>query len=472
VGVAAGAPAAGAVAAGRRRIDRRVTARTKATARAARPASWASTTVAPCGRAEVSATGRVRAFGAGWVWPVAGVGSSVGNRLAALPPELKVGLTAGMPGRVPTGSGEVTGGSGSGGSPTGSGGTPTGFGGAPTEDGGAVIETAADALSAFARCAVLPMTVRLTDLTADAVTGTVSWAWNCRWADFASTAPRSHEDVPSSLPQPKLNPGAPPLAGVACSRRMASVTFPPVVQALTVHWAACPRSLLGCAAATSTQRLTCAASGTAWAPLCELAAALVFGVGVVFAVGLVFGVGVVFAVGVLFAVRVRVGVGVGVTDGVLFGALFKTRFEAVGVADGVPLAEALRVLVGVADGDRLAFAVVLAGAGVADSVLVGAFVGVTAGLDFSVRVGTGVAFDEGAAEWVAVPLAVAVGDGLVVAGFDVGAVGVVVGVVLAGVGVGVAVGVGFAGVVAGAVGDGVGVVGVAVGEVGVGDGEV
>jgi hypothetical protein len=171
---------------------------------------------------------------------------------------------------------------------------------------------------------------------------------------------------------------------------------------------------------------------------------------------------------------VRVRVGVGVADEVLFGVLFKTRFEAVGVADGVPLAEALRVLVGVADGDGLAFAVVLAGAGVADSVLVGAFVGVTAGVDLSVRVGAGVAFDEGVAEWVGVPtvpLAVAVGDGLVVAGFDADVVGVAVGVgvVLVGVGVGVGVGVVLAGVGVGLVV--AGVVGVAVGEVGVGDGE-
>jgi hypothetical protein len=173
----------------------------------------------------------------------------------------------------------------------------------------------------------------------------------------------------------------------------------------------------------------------------------------------------VFALAVDFAVRVRVGVGVA-------EALFKTRFEVVGAGDGVPLAEAFRVLVGVADGDRLAFAVVLVG--VADNVLVGVFVGVTVGLDLSVRVGAGVAFDEGVADLVgvpAVPLAVAVGDGLVGAGFDADVVGVAAGVVLVGVGVGV----GLAGVVAGVLGDRVGVVGVGVGvgvgEVGVGDGE-
>jgi hypothetical protein len=52
----------------------------------------------------VFATGRVRAF---WVELGVGDGSSVGNRPAALPPGLRAGLAAGMPGRLPTGSGEV-----------------------------------------------------------------------------------------------------------------------------------------------------------------------------------------------------------------------------------------------------------------------------------------------------------------------------------------------------------------------------
>jgi hypothetical protein len=134
------------------------------------------------------------------------------------------------------------------------------------------------------------MTVRLTDLTADAVTGTVSCARSCRGADFASTAPKSHEDVLSALPQPAPKPGAPPLAGVACSRMVASGTFPPVVQAVTVHRAECPRSLLACERATSRQRLTCVACDTVLAPLW-----------------------------VGFAVRVRVGTGV---------ALFETFTRA------------------------------------------------------------------------------------------------------------------------------------------------
>ena len=185
----------------------------------------------------MSATGRPSAFCTEIGFGVSvgvGVGSSVGNKPAALPPGLRVGLVAGMFGRLPTGSGEVT--------ASGACGLKVDFSGACGLNvdfgvAGAVTATAADALGSLARLAALPIAVRLTDLTVAAVTGTVSWAWSCRWADFASTVPRSHADVPSSLPQPKLNPGAPPTIGVACSRMITSERFPPVVQALTVHWA-------------------------------------------------------------------------------------------------------------------------------------------------------------------------------------------------------------------------------------------
>jgi hypothetical protein len=221
------------------------------------------------------------------------------------------------------------------------------------------------------------------------------------------------------LAQPKLNPGAPPLAGAACSRRTASATFPPVVHALTVHWAACPRSLLACAPAISTQRLTGSTSATVLALLCALAVTGVpVAVGVGFAlVGLAL-VGLAL-VGLALMVRVGVGVAAGVrfvVVGVAVVVLFwvVVLFGFAGVADGVPLAEALRVLVRAADG--LAFAVALAEVGVADSVLVGAFagvlagaftmdfvgtgdfVGVAAGLDVSVRVGAGGGSDGVAAE--------------------------------------------------------------------------
>jgi hypothetical protein len=68
-------------------------------------------------------------------------------------------------------------------------------------------------------------------------------------------APRSHEAVPLLLPQPKVNCGV-ALAGVACSRTIASGTFPPFVQALTTHWSAIPRLLLAWELVTWTQRLT------------------------------------------------------------------------------------------------------------------------------------------------------------------------------------------------------------------------
>ena len=235
------------------------------------------------------------------------------------------------------------------------------------------------------------MAVRLTDLTADALTGTVRCASSCRCVEFASTAPRSHEDVPSSLPQPKLNPGAPPLAGVAFSRMVASGTFPPVAQALTVHWTECPRSLLACERATSTHRLTGAACGTVLAPLSEL---LLVGVGV----GVLVAVDVGAAVGA--GCDVRVPVGTGVADAV--------SFDVVGVADGV-----------------------------------------TAGLETTVRVGASLAPEEVApdeAELAAV-LVVVVDEGLVVVatgadvvGDGVGAVGVGVGVCVVGVADGVGLG--------------------------------
>ena len=95
--------------------------------------------------------------------------------------------------------------------------------------------TAEDAVGACGRLAALPVTVSRTDVTLEAATGTVSCTWSCRCADCASTAPRSHSDVPSPLAQPKPKDGAPLIAGVDWRRRVASGTFPPVVQALTVH---------------------------------------------------------------------------------------------------------------------------------------------------------------------------------------------------------------------------------------------
>jgi hypothetical protein len=218
--------------------------------------------------------------------------------------------------------------------------------------------------------------------------------------------------------------------------------LPPVVHALTVHWTARPRSLLACAPATWTQRLTCGSCGTVLAPLCELVR-----------------VGVGVAVGVGFLVTVRVGV-------------------------GVALSEALGVLVLVADADGLAYDVLLAVVGVSagfvgDSVHV--FVGVcdggAAGLDVSVLVGAGVGSDgvvpelvapdgDGLVDWLVLALALVdlVGDGLVVVLVGVLAVGVGVSAVEVGV---LAVEVGVLAVEVDVVGVAVGVVGVAVGVVGV-----
>jgi hypothetical protein len=213
-------------------MEKRVTARTKARARASSPISEAPRTDAPPGSAVLSATARPFTFldglepGEGW---------SVGNRFPALPPGLSVGLrVVETPGRSPTGSGDVV-----------VNGNEDGIvdvDGLGDDDvvgevvGVTVPEiwTVEDADGSFDRLAVLPITVNLTDFTDDAVAATFDSAWSCRWADCASIAPRSHDAVPSSLPQPKSNVG-PALDGVACRRMVAVGRLPPVAQALTTH---------------------------------------------------------------------------------------------------------------------------------------------------------------------------------------------------------------------------------------------
>lgn len=209
----------------------------------------------------MSATGRAFAFCArfgcadGW---------RDGNRPAALPPGLSVGPADGMAGRVVTESGVVV--------------VTCCCGG--TVAAAAVMVTLADAIGSLGRRAALPMAVSVTDLTADASAGTVTCAWSCRFADLASTAPRSHDAVPSLLPQPKLNRGV-TLVGIAVSLMVASGTFPPVVQALMTHWAGSPRLLLACDRVTATQSLTSAAAGGCFVVACAVALgvgeALVFG---------------------------------------------------------------------------------------------------------------------------------------------------------------------------------------------------
>jgi hypothetical protein len=232
-------------------MEKRVTARTKARARAARPMSEAPRTEAPSGRAVLSETGRPFTF---LVAPEPDDGWSVGNRPPALPPGLSVGLTVEViPGRLPTGSGVVV----VIGSAAGMGDVDVDGLGDVDVDGLTVPEiwTVADDVGSAGRLAALPVTVNLTDFTDDAVVGTVDSAWSCRLAELASIPPRLHDAVPSSLPQPKLNFGA-TLDGVACSRMIASVRSPPVVQAVTTHWVAAPRLLLESEVDISTQRLT------------------------------------------------------------------------------------------------------------------------------------------------------------------------------------------------------------------------
>lgn len=192
---------------------------------------------------------------------------------------------------------------------------------------------------------------------------------------------------------------------------VASGTFPPVVQALTVHWAGRPRSLLAWERTTSTQRLTCVVCPAALAAVRELVPdAVSVGVGV--------GVGLGGSVGVGVAVRVRVGVldgvpvpvGAAVSDGlaaVELGVALGLAWLA--AADGLAAPMRLRVLPAVA-------LVVTVGDGLFEGVGSGAeevFVGVGDGLDvFGVgeAVGLGVVL-VGVGVGVAC-VGVGVGDGL------------------------------------------------------------
>ncbi len=183
--------------------------------------SEAPTTEAPSGRAVLSATWRPRTA----LEPLGlDEGLRVGKRLPAFPPGLSVGLVvaAGTSGRLPIGNGDVV---------------VIGIA-VPVEVAAGVtapeIRTVADAFGSLGSLAALPITVSLTDVTAEAVTGTFDSAWSWRCTDFASIAPRSQAVVPSLLPQPKLKFAA-ALAGVTCRRTIASGMFPPVVQALITH---------------------------------------------------------------------------------------------------------------------------------------------------------------------------------------------------------------------------------------------
>src|SRR6202042_379059 len=107
----------------------------------------------------------------------------------------------------------------------------------------------------------LPDTVRLTAVTVVAVTGTVTSAWNKRWVDAESTAPRSQVDVPL-LAQPATKAGAPAPA-LDCSVMRVSGRLPFSVQAPTSHWEACPRTVLCCRGRIATHKLTGVAAAAA-----------------------------------------------------------------------------------------------------------------------------------------------------------------------------------------------------------------
>jgi hypothetical protein len=193
-------------------------------------------------------------------------------------------------------------------------------------------------------------------------------------------APRSQVDVPSALPQPKLNPGASPAAGVARSRTTASGTLPPSAQTLTVHWAGLPRSLLFCSRASLRQRLggaVPAAVGPAVVAAAVVAATVTAAV-------------VAVALGAASAVAC-LAVGVPEPDGA-------AGPDSNAVADGDAVASGDLV----ADGAVLARGNVLAdGEVLADGDIFA--VGVAVAEGFSVRVGTAIAVPEGPVPGLAEP---------------------------------------------------------------------
>ena len=339
-------------------------------------------------------------------------GVSAGNRPEALPPGLSSGLAVGTPGRSPTDSGAVS-------TP----GTvvPGVVGSAELEEvaaGAAVTVVADDTCGSLDTCAALSAAVRRTDVTVLAEAATATFACSCRWAELASSAPRSHDAVPSWVPQPKLNVGF-RLAGVAVRRIVASGTLPPVAQAVTVHRADCPRWMLGCAGCTETQRLTCAAGVVAAARATELppVGSLVFAEGLGVFVGVEDALAFWEAPDVVF-----VGVGVGVLVAVLLAVLAGVAAAVV----AVDFADALELVVdvaGFADGvDVLVGDVVVCGL-LADGELLDDFrVWVVVLLDVGVLVGE-----------------LLVGGSLAVGSLVVG-VGLEEGLVELGVGVGVGVG--------------------------------
>jgi hypothetical protein len=287
-------------------------------------------------------------------------GLSVGNRPAALPPGLSTGLALGRYGRLPTASGDTSVVA-----------CAVGSAGLVVAELAAVTDVVADTCGSLVRPVVLATAVKRTEVTVVAEAATAIFACSWRLAEFASSAPRSHDALPSWLPQPKLNAGF-RLAGAEIRRTVAVGTLPPCAQAVTVHRAVCPRWMLVLAGCTATQRLTCAG----WA-----VGLLVNATGLVL---LAAGLGVVAdGVGVADVVlEVLAGVGVELVDdlAVAVVVLGLTDVDAVEDAGELVLAvgdlEALAVGVAVLDVPAVGLLVDGCGLGEVLGVAVGVGVGV------------------------------------------------------------------------------------------------
>jgi hypothetical protein len=276
----------------------------------------------------------------------------------------------------------------------------------------AVTDIVADTCGSLARPAALAAAVKRTEVTVVAEAATAIVACSSRWADFASSAPRSHDALPSWLPQPKLNTGV-RLAGAAVRRMVASGTLPPCAQAVTVHRAVCPRWMLEFAGCTATQRLTCAgcavgvlvvvgsvvvADVVGFADVVAFGEALEALVAVVITLEVLVCV-VVLAVEVLVCVVVGVAVVVevlaGVTDDLAVAVAVLGLADVDAFEDGVELEVAVEVCVegegsvlAVGDFEALAVAV-----GVLEVLAVGSLVdgdGLGEVLEVAVGVGVGV----------------------------------------------------------------------------------
>jgi hypothetical protein len=141
--------------------------------------------------------------------------------------------------------------------------------------------TVEDTRGAPATWAARPVTVRCSDdMPGLALAGPESVKWSCRGAEFASTVPRSQEEVPSELPHPKLKTAFPAAAGSARSLKLASRMLPPAAQKLIVQPTDLRDGSAGCPLTTLTQSL---ATEESWLALTVVAGPLAVGDGVAYA---------------------------------------------------------------------------------------------------------------------------------------------------------------------------------------------